>query len=147
MPYDKDGKYYRQPTNSVNKDKNSSNTTSNKTTPKSVTTNKKNTKNSNLTKAFQLRQQDIGWGYAFAHLIPFVGIFYAFSRKTITPLFIGIGVNLSVRFLVVILMIASGNEESTFFYQVSQLVTTPVGVKVGITKARTYAKKRLDEIE
>ena len=147
MPYDKDGKYYRLPTNSVNKDKKSSNTTSNKTTPKSETTNKKNTKNSNLIKAFQLRQQDIGWGYAFAHIIPFVGIFYAFSRKTITPLFIGIGVNLSVRFLVVILMIASGNEESTFFYQLSQLVTTPVGVKVGITKARTYAKKRLDEIE
>ena len=147
MPYDKDGKYYRLPTNSVNKDKKSANTKSNEKTPKSVTTYKKNTKNSNLTKAFQLRQQDIGWGYAFAHLIPFVGIFYAFSRKTITPLFIGIGVNLSVRFLVVILMIASGNEESTFFYQVSQLVTTPVGVKVGITKARTYAKKRLDEIQ
>ena len=147
MPYDKDGKYYRLPTNSVNKDKKSSNTTSNKTTPKSETTNKKNTNNSNLIKAFQLRQQDIGWGYAFAHLIPFVGIFYAFSRKTITPLFIGIGVNLSVRFLVVILMIASGKEESTFFYQISQLVTTPIAVKVGITKARTYAKKRLDEIE
>ena len=79
MPYDKDGKYYRLPTNSVNKDKKSSNTTANKTTPKSVTTNKKNTKNSYLSKAFQLRQQDIGWGYAFAHLIPFVGIFYAFS--------------------------------------------------------------------
>lgn len=43
MPYDKNGKYYRQPTNSVNKDKKSSNTTSNKTTPKSVTTNKKRT--------------------------------------------------------------------------------------------------------
>ena len=107
----------------------------------------RNTKNRSLTKAFQLRQQDIGWGYAMAHLIPFVGIFYAFSRKTITPLFIGIGVNLSVRFLVVILMIASGKEESTFFYQISQLVTTPIAVKVGITKARTYAKKRLDEIE
>ena len=147
MPYDQDGKYYRQPTNSVNKDQKSINTTSNKTKPKSVTTNKKNNRNSNLIKAFQLRQQDIGWGYAFAHLIPFVGIFYAFSRKTITPLFIGIGVNLLVRFLVVILMLASGEEEATFFYQLSQFITTPVAVKVGITKARTYAKKRLDEIE
>ena len=147
MPYDENGKYYRQPTNSVNKDKKSSNTSSNKTTSKSLTTNKKNTKNSNLTKAFYLRQQDIGWGYAFAHLIPFVGIFYAFSRKTITPLFIGIGVNLSIRFLVVILMLASGEEEATFFYQLSQFVTTPIAVKVGITKARIYAKKRLDEIE
>ena len=32
MPYDKDGKYYRQPTNSVNKNKKDSNTTSNKPT-------------------------------------------------------------------------------------------------------------------
>ena len=107
----------------------------------------RNTKNRSLTKAFQLRQQDIGWGYAFAHLIPFVGIFYAFSRKTITPLFIGIGVNLSIRFLVVILMLASGEEEANFFLRYLTFVTTPVAVKVGITKARTYAKKRLDEIE
>ncbi len=33
MPYDKDGKYYRLPTNSVNKNKKGSNTTSNKPTP------------------------------------------------------------------------------------------------------------------
>ena len=108
---------------------------------------KKNTKNSNLIKAFKLRQQDTGWGYAFAHLIPFVGIFYAFSRKTITPLFIGIGVNLSIRFLIVILMLASGEEEANFFLRYLTFVTTPVAAKVGITKARTYAKKRLDEIE
>tara|TARA_Y100001978_G_scaffold157651_1_gene143243 strand:+ start:281 stop:415 length:135 start_codon:yes stop_codon:yes gene_type:complete len=44
-------------------------------------------------------------------------------------------------------MLASGEEEATFFYQLSQFITTPVAVKVGITKARTYAKKRLDEIE
>tara|TARA_A100001388_G_C28562906_1_gene400437 strand:+ start:266 stop:451 length:186 start_codon:yes stop_codon:yes gene_type:complete len=30
IPYDKNGKYYRQPTNSVNKDKKPSNTTTNK---------------------------------------------------------------------------------------------------------------------
>ena len=33
MPYDKDGKYYRQPTNSVNKNKKSSSTSSKKTKP------------------------------------------------------------------------------------------------------------------
>ncbi len=36
MPYDKDGKYYRQPTNSVNKNKKSSSTSLNKPTPKYV---------------------------------------------------------------------------------------------------------------
>ena len=36
IPYDKNGKYYRQPTNSVNKDKKPSNTTTNKPKSKSV---------------------------------------------------------------------------------------------------------------
>ena len=36
-------------------------------------------------KAFQHRQRDTKWGYAFAHQIPFVGLWYAFDRRTITP--------------------------------------------------------------
>ena len=107
----------------------------------------RNTKNRNLIKAFQLRQQDIGWGYALAHIIPFVGIFYAFSRKTITPFLITIGVNLSAGFLVGILMFQSSEEETNIVATLFSFVTTPVAAKVGITKARTYAKKRLDEIE
>ena len=31
------------------------------------------------------RQKDKGWGYAFAHLLPFVGLYYAIKRRTITP--------------------------------------------------------------
>ena len=107
----------------------------------------RNTKTRSLTKAFQLRQQDIGWGYALAHIIPFVGIFYAFSRKTITPFLITIGVNLSAGFLVGILMFQSSEEETNIVATLFSFVTTPVAAKVGITKARTYAKKRLDEIE
>ena len=105
------------------------------------------TKNGSLIKAFQLRQQDIGWGYALAHLIPFVGIFYAFSRKTITPFLIAIGVNLSTGFLVGILMFQSSEEETNIVATLLSFITTPVAAKVGITKARTYAQKRLDEIE
>ena len=107
----------------------------------------RNPKNRSLIKAFQLRQQDIGWGYALAHLIPFVGIFYAFSRKTITPFLITIGVNLSTGFLVGILMFQSSEEETNIIATLLSFVTTPVAAKVGITKARNYAKKRLDEIE
>tara|TARA_A100001388_G_C28549851_1_gene394355 strand:- start:170 stop:613 length:444 start_codon:yes stop_codon:yes gene_type:complete len=106
-----------------------------------------NTKNRSLKKAFQLRQQDIGWGYALAHLIPFVGVFYAFSRKTITPFLIVIGVNLSTGFLVGFLMFQSSEEEMNVVATLLSFFTTPVAAKVGITKARTYAKKRLDEIE
>ena len=38
-----------------------------------------------LFKAYQLRQKDNGWGYAIAHIIPLLWIYYAFSRKTLTP--------------------------------------------------------------
>jgi len=31
------------------------------------------------------RQKDTGWGYACAHLIPLVWIYYAITRRTITP--------------------------------------------------------------
>ena len=31
------------------------------------------------------RQKDTGWGYAFAHFLPFVWIYYAITRRTITP--------------------------------------------------------------
>ena len=107
----------------------------------------RNQANRSLIKAFQLRQQDIGWGFALAHLIPFVGIFYAFSRKTITPFLIAIGVNFSTAFLVGFLMFQSSEEELNTVVTLLTFVTTPVAAKVGITKARTYAKKRLEEIE
>ena len=35
---------------------------------------------------FQKRQKDIGWGYALAHVMPFVWLYYAITRRTITPL-------------------------------------------------------------
>ena len=34
---------------------------------------------------FQNRQKDVGWGYAVAHVVPFVGLYYAINRRTITP--------------------------------------------------------------
>ena len=36
-------------------------------------------------RAYELRQKDAGWGRAVAHLIPFYGLYYAISRRTITP--------------------------------------------------------------
>ena len=38
------------------------------------------------SEGFKNRQKDIGWGYAIAHIVPFVGLYYAITRRTITPL-------------------------------------------------------------
>ena len=62
MPYDKDGKYYRLPTNSVNKNKKPSDTTSNK--PKSQTV--------RSTKSYDA-QRNLGLGVFAVFLIGIIG--------------------------------------------------------------------------
>ena len=62
IPYDKNGKYYRQPTNSVNKDKKPSDTTSNK--PKSQTV--------RSTKSYDA-QRNLGLGVFAVFLIGIIG--------------------------------------------------------------------------
>ena len=105
----------------------------------------KNYENKNLINAFKLRQKDDGWGYAIAHLIPFVSIFYAFSRRTITPIIIAIAVNALMGFCVGFLFYLEDDETLTNIVTMLSLITTPVSVKYGISKARKYAKKRLYE--
>ncbi len=102
--------------------------------------------NKNLIDAFKRRQKDKSWGYAFAHLIPFVSIFYAFSRRTITPILIAIAVNFSMGFCVGFLFYLEDDETITNIVTILSFITTPLAVKYGISKARNYAKKRLDEI-
>ena len=103
-------------------------------------------KNKNLIEAFKRRQKDLGWGYAFAHLIPFVSLFYAFSRRTITPIIIAVAVNASMGFCVGFLFYLEDDETLTNIVTTLSLITTPLSVKYGISKARNYANKRLDEI-
>ena len=103
-------------------------------------------KNKNLIEAFQRRQKDKSWGYAIAHLIPFVSIFYAFSRRTITPIIIAISVNASMGFCVGYFFYLEDDETLTNIVTMLSLITTPISVKYGISRARNYAKKRLDEI-
>ena len=45
-------------------------------------------------RAYELRQKDTGWGRVIAHLIPYYGLYYAISRRTITPLFYAFGISL-----------------------------------------------------
>ena len=47
---------------------------------------------------FQNRQKDIGWGYAIAHIVPLVELYYAISRRTITLLLFFVLGNLAIGF-------------------------------------------------
>ena len=62
MPYDKDGKYYRQPTNSVNKNKKPSETTSNKPKSQKVRS----------TKSYDA-QRNLGLGVFAVFLVGIIG--------------------------------------------------------------------------
>ena len=87
------------------------------------------------------RDKDNGWGYAIAHVIPFVGIYYACSRRTITPFAFNIIGNFA---LGIVLGLASpefleGNKGDMNLRLLSWL-TTPLLVKAGINTARSDKK-------
>ena len=85
-----------------------------------------------LIKAYKLRQQDDGWGYAVAHVIPLVWIYYAISRKTITPF-------VYCFILSFICGIIFGEA-----WAISYLFI-PFATKFAIRNAREYAKQKLKE--
>ena len=85
-----------------------------------------------LIKAYKLRQQDDGWGYAFAHIIPLVWIYYAISRKTITPF-------VYCFILSFICGIIFGEAWAICYLFI------PFATKLAIRNAREYAKQKLKE--
>ena len=93
------------------------------------------------------RQKDTGWGYAFAHLIPFVWIYYAITRRTITPflyqtcgMFI-IGFSIGVVFAIINPNVKVETLEN--LANLGGLIGSPLLVKKGIDKSRLYAKNKL----
>ena len=74
MPYDKDGKYYRQPTNSVNKNKKPSDTTPNKPKSQKVRS----------TKSYDA-QRNLGLGVFAVFLVGIIGGCVAFFNKEYEP--------------------------------------------------------------
>tara|TARA_Y100001968_G_C19105120_1_gene594483 strand:- start:34 stop:354 length:321 start_codon:yes stop_codon:yes gene_type:complete len=94
------------------------------------------------------RQKDTGWGYAFAHLIPFVWIYYAITRRTITPFLYQIGGGIILGFSIgVVSAIVIPNVEDDTLEGLGGLVgvvATPVLAKKGIDKARKFGKKQLE---
>ena len=97
---------------------------------------------------FQNRQKDIGWGYAIAHIVPFVGLYYAITRRTITPLLFAFLGNFAIGFTygVIVAIITPNYDEKKLENSVTLigLVTTPIFAKKGIEKARKYGKEKMD---
>ena len=99
--------------------------------------------------AFKKRQKDTGWGYAVAHIIPFVFIYYSLTRRTITPLLYAIIGNLLIGFCFgYIYKTLNPNYIKTRFEDFSRTlgyVITPILAKRGIEKSRIYGKSMLNE--
>lgn len=92
-------------------------------------------------RAYELRQKDTGWGRVIAHLIPYYGLYYAISRRTITPLFYAFGISLIILSL---LSLETTTEWAEGVVGVSWVLAVnipqTIGVKLGINKARKYAR-------
>ena len=102
----------------------------------------------NKLEGFQNRQKDTGWGYAIAHIFPFVGIYYSITRRTITPLlFLFLG-NFAIGFTYgMIIAILNPNYDEKKLENSATLiglVTAPIFAKKGIEKARKYGSKNID---
>ena len=97
---------------------------------------------------FQNRQKDVGWGYAVAHLVPFVGLYYAITRRTITPFLFAFLGNIAIGFtLGALVAITNPNYDEKELENSATLiglVTTPILAKKGIEKARKYGKEKID---
>ena len=99
--------------------------------------------------AFKKRQKDTGWGYAVAHIIPFVFIYYSITRRTITPLLYAIIGNILIGFSFgIIYKTLNPNyiePRLKDYARTLGYVITPILVKKGIEKSRIYGKSKLNE--
>ena len=100
------------------------------------------------SEGFKNRQKDIGQGYAIAHIVPFVGLYYAITRRTITPLLFAFLGNFVIGFTygVFIAIINPNYDEDKLETSATLigLVTAPILAKKGIEKARKYGKEKID---
>ena len=98
-------------------------------------------------KAFQDRQQDRGWGQAWAHLIPFYNLIYAAKRRTITPIYCTIIGGTIVVLTAGVGIAASDPGISSRDLRRSMtavgLLATPFLAKTGIDLAREQGKRMM----
>ncbi len=100
-------------------------------------------------RAYELRQKDTGWGRVIAHFIPYYGLYYAISRRTITPLFyalIAFGIIILILIIIESLNLLSLEPTTEWaegvagFMVLAANTAQTIGVKLGINKARKYAR-------
>jgi len=100
---------------------------------------------SRKVKGWELRQEDIGWGRALAHLIPLYPLIYGYKRYTWTPMLHTFFGTLAIG---VVAGIASPNmpkDKANIYGTWMSVIATPLLAKRGIDQAREYAKLKLNQ--
>ena len=96
--------------------------------------------------SFELRQKDTGWGRSLAQsYVPFYVIYYAVTRRTITPWLWAMAFAFGAAFTVGAVFNDKSEKELEQLGQLAGIVAGPIGFKFGTNNAREYAKKRLEE--
>ena len=93
--------------------------------------------------AFQTRQLDTGWGYAFAHYLPFVAIYYGLTRRTFTPVAVYVGGCALAGFVYGMANPNASVKQMDTASTWIALGSMPVLIKLGQEKARKHAAKKL----
>ena len=93
--------------------------------------------------AFQTRQLDTGWGYAFAHYLPFVAIYYGLTRRTFTPMAVYVGGCALAAFVYGMANPNASEKQIDTATNWIVLGSMPVLIKLGQEKARKHAAKKL----
>ena len=103
------------------------------------------------------RQKDTGWGYALAHYIPGVAIYYSITRRTISNFTAVIGSSVFIEFFVVLIAInefhfpslfeeAPVDENTSLLILFLTILVQPFVVKLAISEARKDGKDKLKKI-
>lgn len=85
-------------------------------------------------KARSNREKDSGWGYACAHCIPVVPIYYAITRRTITPLIYLFSTGIVIGFSLSMLELEKNKQDG--LANILSILATPLAAKIGISQIR-----------
>ena len=100
---------------------------------------------SRKVKGWELRQEDIGWGRAFAHLIPLYPLIYGYKRYTLTPMLHTFFGTLAIGAVIGITAPNIPEDKATTYGTWMSIIVTPILAKRGIDQAREYAKLKLNQ--
>jgi len=99
-------------------------------------------------KAFQRRQRDSGWGYAFGQILTPIGLYDAITRRTLTPIAYDISGSLVIGLIVptVYRYFAPtlGMDQVTVVSWIASIAATPLLAKTGIDNACDHARQQLE---